>query len=122
MDTAQDRKIKIKARHKRIRKKIFGDGKEPRLFVRRSLNNIYAQFIDDSKGKVLFGMSTLNKDIKEKIEYGGNLKAAEVLGEAIAEEAKKRGIKKIHFDRGGYIYHGRVKAFADSVRKGGMEF
>ena len=83
---------------------------------------MYAQIVDDSAGKVLFGMSTLNKGVREKIKRGGNVKAAEILGEEFAKEAVKKGMKAIAFDRGGYLYHGRVKAFADAARKGGMEF
>jgi len=122
MDHAKDREIKRVGRHRRLRKKIAGTSDQPRLCVHRSLNNFYAQIIDDSIGKVLFGMSTREKNISKKIKYGGNINAACALGDAFAVEVGKKGIKKICFDRGGYRYHGRVKAFAEAVRKGGMEF
>ncbi|MBN1869922.1 MAG: 50S ribosomal protein L18 [Candidatus Omnitrophica bacterium] len=109
-------------RHSRIRKKIAGTSDQPRLCVHRSLLNFYAQVIDDSAGKVLLGMSTRSKSVSGKIKNGGNIAAASVFGEAFAAEAQKKGIKRVCFDRGGYLYHGRVKAFADGARKGGMEF
>ena len=101
---------------------MTGTADRPRLCVHRSLSNFYAQVIDDNQGKVLLGMSTLGKNIVQKIKYGGNIKAASALGEVFAAEAQKKGITKVSFDRGGYLYHGRVKAFADGARKGGMEF
>ena len=116
------RKIKRVARHERIRKHLVGTQERPRLCVHRSLNNLYAQIIDDTSHKVLVGISTLNKDIRKKIKTGGNLEAATVLGEAIADLAQKKGIKKVAFDRGGYLYHGRVKAVAEAARKAGLEF
>ena len=122
MDHAKDREIKRVGRHRRLRKKIAGTSDQPRLCVHRSLNNFYAQIIDDSIGKVLFGMSTREKNISKKIKYGGNVNAASTLGDAFAVEVGKKGITKICFDRGGYRYHGRVQAFPEAVRKGGMEF
>jgi len=110
------------SRHTRIRKKLVGTKERPRVCVHRSLNHFYAQLVDDSTGKVVFGMSTRAKVVREKIKTGGDVDAAVVLGESFAVEAKKKGITKICFDRGGYMYHGRVKAFADAARKGGMEF
>ncbi len=114
--------VKRHYRHQRIRKKIFGASGQPRLCVHRSHKNMHVQIIDDLAGKILLGKSTLAKDIRQKIKYGGNIKAASILGEAVAEEALSKGIKKICFDRGGYLYHGRVKAFAEAARKGGLEF
>ena len=122
MIIAKDKEFKRVARHKRIRKKVFGTGNQVRLCVHRSLTNFYAQLVDDAKGKVLFGMSTRTKSISGKVKSGGNIKAASLLGEAFAAEAQKKGIRKVCFDRGGYLYHGRVKAFAEGARKGGMEF
>ena len=122
MNITKDRERKRVGRHKRIRKKIAGTNDQPRLCIHRSLTNLYAQIVDDNAGNVLFGMSTRNKSILSKIKSGGNIAAAEVLGEAFAAEARKKGIKKVCFDRGGYLYHGRVKAFAEGARKGGMEF
>ena len=116
-------KTQRRARRKRgLRKRISGTSERPRLSVFRSAKHIYAQIIDDSIGKVLFGMSTEEKGISKKIKYGGNVNAASELGNVFAVEAKKKGVKKICFDRGGYLYHGRVKAFAEAVRKGGLEF
>ena len=122
MIIAKDKEFKRAARHKRIRKKISGTGDQVRLCIHRSLTNFYTQLVDDSKGKVLFGMSTRAKSVSEKIKSGGNIKAASLLGEAFAAEAQKKGVKKVCFDRGGFLYHGRVKAFAEGARKGGMEF
>ena len=122
MADVKDKELKRVGRHRRIRKKVSGTSNQPRLCVHRSLNNFYAQIVDDSIGKVLFGMSTEEKGISKKIKYGGNVNAASALGDAFAVEVQKKGIKKICFDRGGYLYHGRVKAFAEAVRKGGMEF
>lgn len=109
-------------RHQRIRKKISGTSERPRLCVHRSLKNLQAQIVDDAGGKILFGMSTLGKEVKAKVKTGGNTNAAKALGEAFAAEVQKKGIKKVSFDRGGYIYHGRVKAFADAAREAGLEF
>jgi large subunit ribosomal protein L18 len=109
-------------RHERIRKDLTGTAQRPRLCLHRSLNNLQAQIVDDSAGKVLIGKSTLAKDIRSKAKTGGNISAASVLGEALAAEAIKKGIKKVAFDRGGYLYHGRIKAFAEAARRGGLEF
>ncbi len=119
---SREKELKRAARHKRIRKKMNGTEEQPRLCVHRSLKNLYAQVVDDTSGKVLFGMSTLNKDVKGKMVYGGNVKSASALGEAMAAMAKTKGISRVSFDRGGYLYHGRVKAFAEAARKGGLEF
>jgi large subunit ribosomal protein L18 len=109
-------------RHQRIKMKIHGTGERPRLVVHRSLKNLSAFFVDDQKNKILFSLSTLNKEIKQKFASAGNIKAAEFFGQVLAEKAKEKGITKIIFDRAGYLYHGRVRAFAESLRKGGMEF
>ena len=102
--------------------KIRGNSERLRLCVHRSLKNFQAQIIDDTNGRVVWGMSTLDKDLRGKIERGGNIKAATVLGETFAAKAIEKGIKKVSFDRGGYLYHGRIKAFAEAVRKGGVQF
>jgi len=120
-------KLKVKRRrrtkrHKSIRKKVFGVKERPRLSVYRSLKNIYCQLIDDSTGNTLASASTLSGEIKEKVPYGGNQKAAELVGQKIAEEAKKIGVNKVVFDRGGYKYHGRVKTLAESARKSNLDF
>lgn len=109
-------------RHKRIRDGLAGTSARPRLCLHRSLNNLQAHIIDDSAGKILIGKSTLAKDVKSKSKSGGNVSAARVLGEALALEAIKKGIKKVAFDRGGYLYHGRIKAFAEAARRAGLEF
>lgn len=109
-------------RHQRIRKTVVGIADRPRLCVHRSLHHFYAQIIDDTTGKTLMGVSTLNKDVKGKTKNGGNVASATILGETFAALAKQKGITKVSFDRGGYLYHGRVKAFAEAVRKGGLEF
>jgi large subunit ribosomal protein L18 len=104
--------------HDRIRRKLAGTGERPRLNVYRSLNHIYAQVIDDQKGETLVSASTLS--LKAKI--GGNVAAAKEIGKAVAEAAVKQGIKKVVFDRGGFLYHGRIKALADAAREAGLEF
>ncbi|HQJ15752.1 MAG TPA: 50S ribosomal protein L18 [Candidatus Omnitrophota bacterium] len=113
--------LRIK-RHRHIRRRLSGTAESPRLVIRRSLTNMYAQLIDDVKGGVLLSASTNDSAIKTKIAYRGNIKAAAAFGEMFAKKALDRGIKKVVFDRAGYLYHGRVKAFADSARKGGLQF
>lgn len=109
-------------RHRRIRMRMLGTSATPRLVVRRSLKNIFAQIIDDTKNTILFSLSTVDKEMKQKFSYAGNTKAAQFFGEIFAKKAKEKGITKIIFDRAGYLYHGRIKAFAESLRKGGLEF
>jgi large subunit ribosomal protein L18 len=104
--------------HARIRRKLAGTGERPRLSVHRSLNHIYAQVIDDQTGETLVSASTLSL----KTKTGGNVAAAKEIGKAIAERAVEKGVKKVVFDRGGYLYHGRVKALADAAREAGLEF
>jgi len=101
---------------------MFGTAGRPRLVVRRSLKNLSAQIIDDTKNITLFSLSTLDKEIKQRFAYSGNTKAAEFFGEIFAKMAKEKGITKIIFDRAGYLYHGKIKAFAESLRKGGLDF
>lgn len=113
--------LRIK-RHKHIRIRISGTAERPRLAIHRSHKNLVAQFIDDVAQTTLFSMSTVDKEFKKKIPTGGNLKSADTFGEVLARKAKEKGITKVVFDRAGYLYHGRVKAFADSLRKGGLEF
>ena len=109
-------------RHKRIKMRMLGTSEKPRLVVHRSLMNISAQVLDDTTGKVLFSFSTKDKAIKQKFIKGGDLKAAVLFGEIFAQVAKEKGFSKVIFDRAGYLYHGRIKSFADALRKGGMEF
>jgi large subunit ribosomal protein L18 len=109
-------------KHLRVRKKITGTNERPRLSVFRSLSNIYVQIIDDTTGNTLVSASTLDAAIKGKIANGGNIEAATEVGKLIATKASEKGIKQVVFDRGGCIYHGRVKALADAAREAGLEF
>ena len=102
--------------HDRIRRKLAGTAERPRLNVYRSLNNIYAQVIDDASGITMVSASTI------KSKTGGNVAAAKEIGKTVAELAVQKGIKKVVFDRGGYLYHGRIKALADAAREAGLEF
>lgn len=106
-------------RHKRVRSKISGTPEIPRLNVFRSESNIYAQIIDDVSGKTLASASSLDKTIEG---YGGNAAAATAVGKLLAERAKAKGIENVVFDRGGYLYHGRVQALAEGAREGGLKF
>ena len=105
--------------HKRIRSRVTGTQERPRLAVFRSLNHIYAQIIDDQQGHTIVAAASIEKDLRGK---GGNLEGAKAIGKAVAERAKEKGIKQVVFDRGGYQYHGRVKALADAAREAGLEF
>ena len=104
--------------HDRIRRKMAGTGERPRLNVYRSLGHIYAQVIDDQRGETLASASTLSL----KLKTGGNVAAAKEIGKAVAEKALEKGVRKVVFDRGGYLYHGRIKALADAARQAGLEF
>jgi large subunit ribosomal protein L18 len=107
--------------HDRIRKKMLGTSERPRLNVYRSLTHIYVQVIDDLKGQTLVSASSAEGKKGER-RSGGNVAAAKAIGKAIAERAKAKGITKVVFDRGGYLYHGRIKALADAAREGGLQF
>lgn len=109
-------------RHLRVRKKINGTAERPRLSVFRSSKHIYAQLIDDEKGITLASASTLDKELRDKVGNGGTVEAARQVGELIARRAKEKGVAKVVFDRGGYLYHGRIQALADAAREGGLEF
>ncbi len=104
--------------HKRIREKLSGTSQRPRLNVYRSLNHIYAQIIDDMGGKTLVSASTR----QAKSKTGGNVAAAKEIGKVVAQKAKEKGISQVVFDRGGYLYHGRIKALADAAREAGLKF
>ena len=106
-------------RHKRVRGKIFGTAQKPRLCVFRSLKNIYAQVIDDENGTTLASASSLDKEFNQ---YGGNKEAAKLVGQAVAKAALDKGITEVVFDRGGYIFHGRVQELADGAREAGLKF
>jgi len=113
-------KKEIRSRiHARIRRKLRGTAERPRLAVFRSVAHIYAQLIDDAEGKTLVSASSVDKGAKTN---GGNVAAATAIGKTVAERAKEKGIKRVVFDRGGYQYHGRVKALAEAARAAGLEF
>ncbi|HHT9117465.1 MAG TPA: 50S ribosomal protein L18 [Candidatus Hypogeohydataceae bacterium YC38] len=122
MNLQKEKWRKRERRHLRVRQKVYGTKERPRLAVYKSLKNIYCQLIDDSEGNTLVSASTLSPGIKEQVPYGGNKKAAELVGQKVAEEAKKLGIEKVVFDRSWYKFHGRVKALADAARKGNLRF
>ena len=120
---AKDRQKSRKVRGKRVRYKIgqVGSGR-PRLSIYRSTCNIYAQIIDDTQGRTLVAASTLEKEVKDAIKNGGNKDAAEAVGKLIAKKAAEQKIAKVVFDRGGFLYHGRVKVLAEAAREGGLDF
>ncbi len=109
-------------RHRRVRKKISGTAARPRLAVYRSEHHIYAQVIDDTEGHTLAAASTIDKDLRAGVDYGGNVEAAKKVGALVAERAKAAGVTTVIFDRGGFAYHGRVAALADAAREGGLVF
>ena len=122
INTKADRRERI---HLRQRKRIMGTKERPRLSVFRSVSHIYAQIIDDLSGQTLVSASTVDATLKGKLEKGvrgGNLKGAEAVGTAIAERSIEKGIKRVVFDRSGFLYHGRIRAVADAARKAGLEF
>jgi large subunit ribosomal protein L18 len=108
--------------HSRVRTRVSGTTERPRLCVYRSLGHIYTQVIDDAIGKTLASASSVDKETKKNLKGGGNIAAAKVIGKAIADRAKAAGVTKVVFDRGGYKYHGRVKALADAAREAGLQF
>ena len=116
------RKPKVQKRHRTIRTKLAGTTEFPRLAVYRSTKHIYAQLIDDEKNVTVCSASSVDKDLKEKLAHGGNIEAAKVVGEAIAKKALAAGVECVVFDRGGFLYHGRVKELADGAREGGLKF
>jgi len=121
----QKKMIRNEARQKRhrvVRNKIHGTADRPRLNVYRSLNHIYAQIIDDDSGTTLLSVSTMDKEVKDKADKGYNVDAATAVGQIIAGRALEKGIRDIVFDRGGYKYHGRIKALADAAREAGLNF
>ena len=108
--------------HERVRTRVAGTTERPRLCVYRSLGHIYTQVIDDRTGQTLASASSVDKETKKNLKGGGNIAAAKVIGKAIADRAKTAGVTKVVFDRGGYKYHGRVKALADAAREAGLQF
>lgn len=117
-----NKKQQTQKRHQRVRVKIQGTSDCPRLAVYRSLKHIYAQIIDDTKGVTLAASSTKSKELAEKLAHGGNIEAAKIVGEDIAKKAIKAGINDVVFDRGGFLFHGRVQALADAAREAGLNF
>ncbi|MDE6274016.1 MAG: 50S ribosomal protein L18 [Clostridiales bacterium] len=122
MITKIDKNTVRQRRHARVRKHVSGTAETPRLNVYRSLNHIYVQVIDDVKGVTLASASTLEKDVRTKIADMTKTEAAKVVGETVAARAKEKGIETVVFDRGGYLYTGRVKAVADGAREAGLKF
>ncbi|MCD8158382.1 MAG: 50S ribosomal protein L18 [Clostridiales bacterium] len=122
MITKQDRKVARAKRHQRIRNKISGTAAQPRLAVFRSNMHIYAQIIDDTAGNTLVAASTMEKDIKNSISKTNDVEAAKAVGTAIAKKALDKGIDAVVFDRGGFIYHGKIKALAEAAREAGLKF
>lgn len=122
MFTKRDRNEIRRIRHERVRKKISGTPERPRLCVYRSLNHIYAQVIDDVAGNTLVSASTLDPQLKDKLSEVDKKGASKLVGQLVAERAKTKGITNVVFDRGGYVYTGRVKEVADGARAGGLDF
>lgn len=108
--------------HRRSRARVRGGAQAPRVNVYRSLNHIYVQIVDDAQGRTLVAASSKDKEVRKTLKSGGNVAAAKVVGKVLAERAKTAGITRVVFDRGGYAYHGRVKALADAAREGGLKF
>ena len=117
--TREDKRLR---RHRRVRGKVHGTSERPRLVVHRSLNHVEGQVIDDVAGRTLTGLSTNSADIRAKRAELTKTEASREAGKALAEKAREAGITRVVFDRGGYLYHGRVKAFAEGAREGGLEF
>ncbi len=116
------RNLKRKRIHLRVRSRLRGRVQVPRLSVFRSLIHIYAQVVDDALGRTVIAASSLDKEVRKTLKNGGNIAAAKVVGKVLAERAKAAGISRVVFDRGGYAYHGRVKALAEAAREGGLQF
>jgi large subunit ribosomal protein L18 len=118
----REREVARDIRHRRLRRRIRGSAERPRLAVFRSLNHIYAQIIDDETGRTLVAADSRGPEFRGRAKSGGNIEAAKVVGELLAQKAKAAGVEQVVFDRGGYQYHGRVKALADAARTGGLHF
>ena len=122
MFTKHDRRAARDRRHVRVRRTVRGTSERPRLAIFRSLHHISAQVIDDAAGRTLAAASTYEPEVRKGLTAGANADAARVVGTAVAERARAAGVTKVVFDRGGYLYHGRVRALADAAREAGMEF
>lgn len=118
----KSREEQRKRRHRRVRVKVSGTAERPRLNVYRSLEHIYAQVIDDVNGHTLVSASTIDREVRARVQEQPKSEAAKIVGEVVAQRAKEAGINTVVFDRGGYQYHGRIKALADGAREGGLEF
>ena len=118
----KDRRAPRDIRHRRLRRYVRGSPARPRLAVFRSIKHIAAQLVDDDAGRTLLAVDSRSKEIKARLGSGGNVAAAKAIGELLAQKAKASGIERVVFDRGGYMYHGRVKALADAARAGGLVF
>ena len=117
-----NKKLATQKRHARLRAKLMGTTEAPRLAVYRSTKHIYAQIIDDVKGVTIASASSIDKDLRKDLAHGGNIESAKAVGEAIAKKALKAGIVDVVFDRGGFLYHGRIAALADAAREAGLNF
>ena len=122
MNKFKAKKVQLERRKRRVRAKIFGTAERPRLSVHRTNAHIYAQVIDDQDGKTICSASTLSPEFKETGKIGSNKEAAELVGKLVAERALEKGVTEVTFDRGGHLYHGRVKALADGARAAGLKF
>ncbi|MFO7897848.1 MAG: 50S ribosomal protein L18 [Planctomycetota bacterium] len=122
MNKQKEKRVKRIRRHRRVRNKVFGTPDRPRLAVYRSLRHIYAQIIDDTVGQTLAAASTLNDEVRAGLESTGNCEAARAVGRRVAEKGLAHGLRAVVFDRGGYKYHGRVKALAEAAREAGLMF
>jgi len=118
----RDRRTPRDVRHLRLREKVGGSATRPRLAVFRSTNHIYAQLVDDDAGRTVLAVDSRSKTFRDGHASGGNVAAAKAVGELLAQKAKAQGVERVVFDRGGYMYHGRVKALADAARAGGLVF
>ncbi len=108
--------------HRRVRQRVEGTERRPRLMVFRSLKHIYTQIIDDAQGRTLVSASSLDKEVRQQLSYGGNVAASKVVGKVLGERARRAGIARVVFDRGGFKYHGRIKALAEAAREAGLDF
>ncbi len=122
MISKQNRKAISRKRHTSIRRKVSGTTESPRLAVHRSGKHIYAQVIDDARSVTLASASSLDKELRASLKTGANLEAAQKVGTLVAERAQKAGVKNVVFDRGGFLYHGRIAALADAAREAGLQF
>ncbi len=122
MDKAREKRLARQRRHARVRKQVTGTSERPRLCVFRSLKHIHAQIIDDTRGYTLVSASTVEAEVRGQVDDKDKKAQAAVVGEVLARRALQEGIKQVVFDRGGYVYHGRVKSLADAARKAGLDF